>query len=57
MSTRGKNTPSDPAAAAAPKPARKDERWDDRLRRVGDANYVHVEWSGRDQPVWPLPTK
>jgi hypothetical protein len=35
---------------------RKDEAWDDRLRRVGDANYVAVDWSTRDQPYWPLPS-
>ena len=35
--------------------APRDEAWDDRLRRVGDANFVAVEWSGRDHPVWPLP--
>jgi len=34
---------------------RKDDAWDDRLRRVGDARYTEVTWSGRDDPVWPLP--
>jgi hypothetical protein len=35
----------------------RDEGWDERLRLVGDANFVHVEWSGRDNPSWPLPKK
>lgn len=30
--------------------------WDERLRFVGDARFVEVEWSTRDQPSWPLPT-
>jgi len=29
--------------------------WDERLRLVGDARFVDVEWSTRDQPAWPLP--
>jgi hypothetical protein len=33
------------------------EGWDDRLRLVGDARFVEVEWSGRDHPSWPLPIK
>lgn len=47
--------------AATPAPGdgaartRKDEAWDARLRHVGDANYVAVDWSTRDQPSWPLP--
>jgi hypothetical protein len=36
---------------------RRDEAWDDRLRTVGDARFVDVEWSGKDHPVWPLPKK
>jgi hypothetical protein len=36
---------------------RRDEHWDDRLRTVGDARFVEVEWSGKDHPVWPLPKK
>lgn len=36
---------------------RRDEAWDDRLRTVGDARFVEVEWSGKDHPVWPLPKK
>ncbi len=33
----------------------RDEGWEDRLRRVGDARFVEVEWSERDSPHWPLP--
>jgi hypothetical protein len=47
-------TPADGSPPA--KPVKKDDRWDDRLRRVGDANYVAVVWSTRDKPNWPLPT-
>jgi hypothetical protein len=39
----------------AAEPKRKDEQWDDRLRRVGDANYVAVDWTANDKPCWPLP--
>jgi hypothetical protein len=35
---------------------RRDDAWDDRLRRVGDARFVEVAWSTRDKPCWPLPT-
>lgn len=35
----------------------RDEGWDDRLRTVGDARFVEVEWSGKDYPSWPLPRK
>ena len=35
--------------------SRRDEGWDERLRLVGDARFVEVEWSGRDHPSWPLP--
>jgi hypothetical protein len=35
----------------------KDEGWEDRLRLVGDARFVEVEWSRRDNPSWPLPIK
>jgi len=34
---------------------RRDEDWDERLRLVGDARFTKVEWSGRDNPSWPLP--
>ena len=36
---------------------RRDKSWDERLRTVGDARFVEVEWSGRDDPCWPLPVK
>lgn len=35
--------------------AQKPSDWDERLRLVGDARFVEVEWSTRDQPSWPLP--
>ncbi|MGH6673183.1 MAG: hypothetical protein ACRECV_14580 [Xanthobacteraceae bacterium] len=35
----------------------RDEAWDERLRHVGDARFVEVEWSGRDHPCWPLAIK
>jgi hypothetical protein len=35
----------------------KDGGWEDRLRLVGDARFVEVEWSKRDNPSWPLPIK
>jgi hypothetical protein len=35
----------------------RDQGWDERLRLVGDARFVEVEWSGRDHPCWPLPKK
>ncbi len=38
-------------------PSQRDEGWDERLRLVGDAKFVHVEWSGKDNPSWPLPKK
>ena len=38
-------------------PFRRDEGWDERLRLVGDANFVDVQWSGKDNPSWPLPKK
>jgi hypothetical protein len=36
---------------------RRDEGWDERLRLVGDARFVEVQWSGRDDPSWPLPKR
>jgi hypothetical protein len=46
--------------APTPRDSRKtskqrDEGWEDRLRRFGDACFVEVEWSERDSPSWPLP--
>ncbi len=37
--------------------SKRDPGWDNRLRLVGDARFVEVEWSGRDHPTWPLPKK
>jgi hypothetical protein len=37
-------------------PMQKPMDWDERLRLVGDARCVEVEWSTRDRPSWPLPT-
>jgi hypothetical protein len=36
---------------------RKDKGWEERLRLVGDARFTDVDWSGRDNPSWPLPRK
>jgi hypothetical protein len=38
-------------------PKQRDKSWDERLRLVGDANFVDVAWSGKDNPSWPLPKK
>jgi hypothetical protein len=52
---RGRN--AEPARARDGKARnRRDESWDERLRLVGDARFIEVEWSGRDHPYWPLPT-
>ncbi len=40
-----------------PKDKARDKGWDERLRLVGDARFVEVRWSGRDEPSWPLPAK
>jgi hypothetical protein len=37
--------------------SKRDEGWNERLRLVGDARFVEVQWSGRDHPCWPLPKK
>ena len=47
---------SKPADAKRP-PSRRDEEWDERLRLTGDARFVEVQWSGRDEPYWPLPKR
>ncbi len=53
-----------PGKKGEPKPAsdksalsQRDEGWNERLRLVGDARFVEVQWSGRDHPSWPLPKK
>jgi hypothetical protein len=48
-----KTTPTLPGGSKTPK--QRDEGWEDRLRRFGDACFVEVEWSERDSPSWPLP--
>jgi hypothetical protein len=56
MATKAQRGESEPKAAEAKKTRnRRDEEWDERLRLVGDARFVEVEWSGRDHPYWPLP--
>ena len=35
--------------------AYRDEAWQDRLRTVGAARFIDVDWSTRDKPTWPLP--
>ena len=52
MKRRGKDPEQDDGSTRMPKP----RDWDERLRLVGDARFVEVEWSMRDQPSWPLPT-
>jgi hypothetical protein len=47
--------PTPPGAQAGAR--QRDKGWDERLRLVGDANFVDVAWSGKDHPSWPLPKK
>jgi hypothetical protein len=54
--TRRTNSQSKPADDEKAR-SRRDEGWEDRLRLLGDARFVEVEWSGRDDPSWPLPRK
>lgn len=53
---QGIKSGSKPADAKKP-PSRRDEDWDERLRLTGDARFVEVQWSGRDDPYWPLPKR
>lgn len=55
MEKRGKKVAPNVSDEGALVLRRKDEAWDDRLRRVGDANYIPVDWATRDRPSWPLP--
>jgi hypothetical protein len=57
--TKAMNMKSGEAKSTDEKGARscRDEAWEDRLRTVGDARFVEVQWSGRDHPCWPLPRK
>ncbi|MFZ2069767.1 MAG: hypothetical protein WAV27_27665 [Xanthobacteraceae bacterium] len=57
MPTKILRTKTEAARGGKRTPDRRDEGWDDRLRTVGDARFVEVEWSGKDHPVWPLPKK
>jgi hypothetical protein len=52
-----RNTSNAKAADTEKTRSRRDEDWDERLRLVGDARFVDVEWSGRDHPCWPLPKR
>jgi hypothetical protein len=52
MKRRGKAAEPDNGSP----PLQKPRDWDERLRLVGDARYVEVEWSTYDRPSWPLPT-
>jgi hypothetical protein len=52
---RGTGEPKRAGDERTPKP--RDEGWEERLRLVGDARFVDVEWSGRDNPSWPLPKR
>jgi hypothetical protein len=58
MPTKTRRIKTEATGAADKKPPnRRDEAWDDRLRTVGNARFVEVEWSGKDHPVWPLPKR
>jgi hypothetical protein len=58
MPTNKRRKKSEPKRADDKKLSkRRDENWDERLRRVGDARFVEVQWSGRDDPSWPLPKR
>jgi hypothetical protein len=52
-----KRTQAGVRTAGSPKDEGRDEGWEERLRLVGDARFVDVQWSGRDEPSWPLPKK
>lgn len=56
MTNKVRRNNSEPKPADDNKaPSKRDEGWDERLRLVGDARFVEVQWSGRDNPSWPLP--
>jgi hypothetical protein len=58
MPTKNRGTKTEATRADDKKAQnRRDESWDDRLRTVGDARFVEVEWSGKDHPSWPVPKK
>jgi hypothetical protein len=53
--TVGSSKPAPTPGDGSKTQKQRDEGWEDRLRRVGDACFVEVEWSERDSPNWPLP--
>jgi hypothetical protein len=55
--TTGHNAGTSAPAADNKAEKQRDKSWDERLRLVGDANFVDVPWSGKDEPCWPLPKK
>jgi hypothetical protein len=58
MTNKTKRKNAKPVRAAAKKAtSKRDKAWEERLRLVGDANFVDVAWSGKDDPSWPLPKK
>jgi hypothetical protein len=57
MPTKVRRESNKPTSAESTTLRERPEGWDDRLRLVGDARFVKVEWSGRDHPCWPLPSK
>lgn len=58
MPTRKPRKPAEPTRADdRTVVSERDESRDERLRLVGDGNFVDVAWSGRDNPSWPLPRK
>jgi hypothetical protein len=58
MRTRIRRSSTEPARSSDKKARKqKDKSWEERLRLVGDARFIEVEWSGRDHPSWPLPRK
>lgn len=46
-----------PRASDREAPKQRGKDWDERLRLVGYARFVEVEWSGKDHPCWPLPKR
>jgi hypothetical protein len=58
MADKARGQSGESTNADARKGARqRDKSWDERLRLVGDANFVDVAWSGKDNPSWPLPKR
>jgi hypothetical protein len=58
MASKGRRSQTEAARADDRRDLKpRDEGWDERLRLFGDANFVDVAWSGKDNPSWPLPKK